>query len=212
MTKISKDDKIIEINKFFVKLKNLNIMGTKKLNMEKHGLILNRLTFNLDYAEDFIAEMAKKQGLILKSFFNIKYFYPPSDNNHITLGLTEFISRETGITWDDNILERANWQCCNTGSKLASILLENQDQIPETWEKYKLFFPGTVFISQSGRRFIVMLFKGKKDWEFKFRLIEGFPVLKQARFVFDCRKISFPSKITLNSFKRKISLNVIETR
>jgi hypothetical protein len=180
--------------------------------MEKHGLILDRFTFDIDDVPDFIGEAAKKQGLLLKSFIPPKYFFPPSKENRISFGLTGFINRETGRTWDDNILSMADWQNCNTGSKLASILLDNQDQIPKSWEKYQLFFPGTVWVGKSGRRFLVVLFKKEeKDWEFKFRLIEGFPVLKQARFVFDCRKICFPSKVAVNSFERKVH-NIVETR
>ena len=179
-------------------------MKSKKVNLEERGLISDKFSFYIGDVNDFIESAAKKIGLFPKSFFPIRYSFLETQENFVTLGLTKFVNNSK-FSWGDHILFWADFQNCNTGSKLASALIKNQDHIPQKWDKFKLFFPGTVFVDKNGKRYLTFLFKRNAKWEFKFRLIEGFIPLKEeeVRFVYDCRNVTFPKKIKINTHPNK---------
>ncbi len=168
-------------------------MGQKKSKQYKHLQVEHMFTFNVsDYVKDKIETEAHKQNLKPKSFYPFKYEF-----QDLTLGLVPFFDEKMEYTFGDMLIWKAESFGCTTGSKLASFLLENQDKIPNTWKRYKLFFPGTIWVDKDRNRFLTVLYYENNEWKFLFQSIEGFPAFSQSRYVFDCNNINPPKKLEM---------------
>ena len=161
--------------------------------MNKNLDIQNKFVLNINAFNgiDAVKLQAEKQKLFVQSHYPIDY------KGDVELGLTEFFDENIGYTYGDIILNKAESQGCNTGSVLASVLLQNWDQIPVSWGDFKLVFPGTVWNCPDYHRGLTVFFKEDGKWTFTLVGIDSFPSFPNSRFVYDCRPIKFPTKIEL---------------
>ena len=64
--------------------------------------------------------------------------------------------------------KRAKEMQANFGQRQAEYLLEHQEQIPGSWNRYSLLFPGTLWCDRTGEYRIPGLFFGGQHWNINF--------------------------------------------
>lgn len=143
--------------------------------------------------QDVVRLNAEERGLLVHvDFPGIEYA-----GEFLKLGLSDFPSAHTSNSYSTAIVPEIEASKANSTSRLASLLLFFQDQIPVEWRMYDLILPGTGWISPDKHRgFTRMSFKkDEQSWKFSFQPIEQFPVFTDCRFVIDCRDIVFPERV-----------------
>jgi len=114
----------------------------------------------------------------LRKGFSVKKddsFKPETD--FIELSLGNFTEKSTGRTPTQAVTEKFN-----TTSMLASALLTNQDQIPESW-RCELIFPGTLWTHPSEPKYLAVtaLKKEGEVWVADLINIDDLPISEDYR-------------------------------
>src|SRR3989344_5685094 len=84
------------------------------------------------------------------------------------LELTEFLEQGEDYVKGDVMRERAKKSGPMLGERHARALLNKQERIPESWKKFYLVFPGTVWRDRDGGLSVPYLHWGGGGWYLRF--------------------------------------------
>jgi hypothetical protein len=86
----------------------------------------------------------------------------------LELELAEFLKQGEDYVKGDVMLERAKKSGPMLGERQARALFEQQERIPETWRKFYLVFPRTVWRDRGGRLMVPYLGWYGRGWRLHF--------------------------------------------